>query len=68
MLFVEIANSTDQIPERKDRRFLTRKKNPSLHGYGLKSVERIVEEHEGVISYETKDGRFKATVVFFDVE
>ena len=34
----------------------------------MKSVERIVEEHEGVISYETKDGRFKATVVFFDVE
>ena len=34
----------------------------------MKSVERIVEEHEGVISYEAKDGRFKATVVFFDVE
>ena len=68
MLFVEIVNSMDQIPERKNRRFLTRKKNPSLHGYGLKSVERIVEEHEGVISYEAKDGRFKATVVFFDVE
>ena len=68
MLFVEIVNSTDQIPEQKNRRFLTRKKNPSLHGYGLKSVERIVEEHEGVISYEAKDGHFKATVVFFDVE
>lgn len=68
LLFIEIANSADQSPERKERKLLTRKKDSSLHGYGLKSVERIVEEHDGVIFYDAEDRVFTVKVTFFDIE
>ena len=68
MLFIEIANSTDGIPERMDRGFRSRKKDPSRHGYGLKSVERIVADHDGVIDYHADERSFTVTVTFFDVE
>ena len=68
MLFIEISNSTDEIPEQKERRFQSRKKDPSRHGYGLKSVERIVEDHDGVIRYDADGRTFTVTVTFFDVE
>lgn len=68
LLFVEIINSTDGLPFRKEREFLTGKTDPSLHGYGLKSAERIVEEHDGVIVYDADREYFKVTVTFFDVE
>src|SRR5699024_8120442 len=67
LLFIEIANSADQSPERKERKLLTRKKDSSLHGYGLKSVERIVEEHDGVIFYDAEDRVFTVKVTFFDI-
>lgn len=68
MLFIEIANSTDGIPERIDRGFRSRKKDPSRHGYGLKSVERIVADHDGVIDYHADERSFTVTVTFFDIE
>ena len=68
MLFIEIANSTDGIPERIDRGFRSRKKDPSRHGYGLKSVERIVADHDGVIDYDADERSFTVTITFFDVE
>ena len=68
MLFIEISNSTDEIPEQKERGFQSSKKDPSLHGYGLKSVERIVEDHDGVIRYDADGRSFTVTVTFFDVE
>ena len=68
MLFMEIANSTDGMPERMDCGFRSRKKDPSRHGYGLKSVERIVMDHDGVIDYNADERSFTVTVTFFDVE
>ena len=44
------------------------KKDPSRHGYGLKSVERIVADHDGVINYGADERSFTVTVTFFDVE
>lgn len=68
MLFIEISNSTDEIPEQKERGFQSSKNDPSLHGYGLKSVERIVADHDGVIRYDADGRSFTVTVTFFDVE
>lgn len=67
MLFVEITNSTDGLPERKERGFLSRKNDSSFHGYGLKSVERIVADHDGVIDYDSDGKLFRVTVTFFDI-
>ena len=68
MLLFEIKNSVNEEPKRKRGSFPTWKKDRSLHGYGLKSVERIVESHEGIISYEMQDKLFTVRVTFFELE
>lgn len=68
MLFIRISNTITGEPERKGERFSTWKKDRSMHGYGLKSVERIVRAHDGVISYQTGNGTFTVTMTFFEVE
>lgn len=67
MLYVEIQNTAEKAPEKKGRGFLTDKEDGTLHGYGLKSVERIVEEHDGVIEYEGEAKTFTVRITFFDV-
>lgn len=37
-------------------------KKSKQHGYGLKSVEKVVNHHNGVISKESADGIFRLTV------
>ena len=68
MLLFEIKNSVNEEPKKKRGSFPTWKKDRSLHGYGLKSVERIVESHEGIISYEMQDKLFTVRVTFFELE
>lgn len=67
LFFAEIANTMKEIPEKAGKRFLTSKADKENHGYGLKSVQRIVDEYEGVISYETKENEFVVTLSFFDI-
>lgn len=67
LLHINITNSIAVQPVCKNGRFLTSKKDKRLHGYGLKSVERIVTEHDGIISYQTESNLFEVNVTFFDV-
>lgn len=67
MLFLEIQNGVDQIPVRSGQNFLTSKQDKSLHGYGLKSVERIVARYDGDWVYEVEDGMFVVSITFFDL-
>ena len=34
---------------------------------GLKSVERIVDKYEGIISYQTEGNMFEVNITFFDI-
>lgn len=68
MLFIEIVNTLEDIPQKQNGRFLSTKGNNTLHGYGLKSVERIVDAYEGDISYEIKENKFIVSISFFDTE
>lgn len=63
-LFVIITNTISQIPEEKKGRLLSDKANKEAHGYGLKSVERIVKNYEGSFQYEITEERFKANLCF----
>lgn len=67
MLFIEIINSIEKKPERKYGEWISSKLDKKIHGYGQKSVGRIVEEYGGVISYQVKDNVFSVDLSFFDV-
>ncbi len=46
---ITVVNSCDIPPVRDSHgRFLTRKREPEVHGVGLKSIERIIEKYNGI--------------------
>lgn len=63
-LFIKIRNSIDETPIMKGGRPICVKSDKRKHGYGLKSVERIVDKYEGIISYQIKDNIFQANLSF----
>lgn len=66
MLFIEIANSISEVPHKKKGRFVSTKGNASEHGYGLKSVERIVDQYEGMILYDVDEAKFQVEISLFN--
>lgn len=48
----------------KDKRPISVKQDKIRHGYGLKSVERIVNKYEGMITYKGKDRAFQVKLLF----
>ena len=64
LLFIKIENSVSEIPVMKDKRPISVKQDKIRHGYGLKSVERIVNKYEGMITYKGKDRAFQVKLLF----
>ncbi len=66
MLFIYIQNSIGQSPIVKDGEFITTKRDNANHGWGMKSIETIVEKYNGQmdISYDNK--YFKVTITFWE--
>lgn len=67
LLFLEIANSIKEEPQFGNGDPVTTKSQKSLHGYGLKSVKRIIDKYEGIISYQVKGRVFVVNLTFFDM-
>ena len=68
LFFIQIINTINEIPQKCEKGFLTSKINKELHGYGLKSVQRIVDEYEGDILYQIENNTFVVRISFFDIE
>lgn len=68
ILNIEISNSIGQAPKEKDGELISSKENKKRHGYGSKSVRRIVERHEGEIFYRIQERQFCVRVTFFDMD
>lgn len=68
MVFIEISNSIDKEPVIKRGELVTTKSEKSLHGYGIKSVKRIVEKYDGIISYQSKGKVFKVNITLSDMD
>lgn len=51
-------NSVAQSPLKTDRSLSTTKKDKSLHGFGLKSIRRTVEKHEGMMEIYEENQKF----------
>ena len=64
LLFIIIENSVDKAPIMKNGRPISVKPDRLRHGYGLKSVERIVNKYEGMIMYQSKDRAFQVKLLF----
>lgn len=68
LLFIEISNSIDKEPLVINGKLITSKDNNSMHGYGVKNIERIVKKYDGTISYQIEENRFQVCITFFDME
>jgi sensor histidine kinase YesM len=57
-LFFTISNTIQEIPRRMNGRFLTSKSDSTMHGIGLRSIQRIVDKYSGHSNATVKDGKF----------
>ena len=64
LLFIKIINSVSEAPSFKHGRPVSAKRDKKIHGYGLKSVERIINKYEGVITYQVQENIFQVTLSF----
>jgi len=62
LLSIEVLNTFEIPCIRKQGVFETIKEERSVHGYGIKSMRRIVDKHQGLITYEEKE-----KITFFNV-
>lgn len=63
MLIARFENPFTHKIERNQSRFLSTKKDLDNHGYGLQSIEMIVEKYDGEMDIKTENGAFILTVI-----
>ncbi len=66
ILIIAIGNSIEKSPVMHHNRIISDKRNPQLHGYGLKSISRIVEQQEGCINWRVQKHEFYIDITFFN--
>ena len=66
MTLIKISNNVVKRPLFLKKRLISGAANSSVHGYGMKSVERIVERHDGDLIQETLEDRHCVMVSFYD--
>ena len=67
LLSIELLNTFEIPCIRKQGVFETIKEERSAHGYGIKSMQRIVDKYQGLITYEEKEKIFTTKITFFNV-
>ncbi len=64
MLFITCVNDADiSRIKRRGEEFLSTKVHPELHGFGIDNMRRIVDEEEGTIEFEVKNGQFTVQIM-----
>jgi len=58
MICIKMVNATDGVLRLEGERFLTTKSDERLHGLGLSSIDRIMDDADGVVRREHRDGKF----------
>lgn len=67
-IYATISNDYVIEPIKKGKNFVTQKKDKSLHGWGTKIVDQIIEKYEGSIEYEIKDGNFNVYIMLNEAD
>ena len=65
MLVLKVANTCNNPPQRGKEHF-TSKSEKKIHGWGMKSIEMIVEKYGGALLCEYENGRYSVTLTFFN--
>ena len=63
---VKIRNSIAACPVRMNGRFVSDKSNPGMHGYGVKSVKRVISKRGGCFECHADREEFWVNISVFD--
>lgn len=66
IFFIEVTNSIGEVPLQKGGELITMKKDRGMHGYGIRSIEKIVNKYDGIFSYQVQGDGFNVDITFFD--
>lgn len=63
---ITVINSSDSEPNGKNGNLITTKKNKAAHGFGTKSIRKIVKKYHGEINWEynKEEKQFKLIILF----
>jgi len=61
-LAIEMTNPTSEKIEKENGKLVSGKKEKELHGFGMQSMEEIVNKYNGNLNYSQKDGFFSLKI------
>ena len=61
-LAIKMTNPTAEDIEKKNGKLVSKKKEKELHGFGMQSMEEIVNKYNGNLTYLQKDGIFSLKI------
>jgi len=61
MLYISVANSIGDRPQKKGFSYLSTKKSPS-HGFGLMRIDRIAAKYGGYVNRQSEEGAFATEI------
>ncbi len=62
--YIVEENPYEGIINTKNGKIVTNKEDKKHHGFGMKSINNVVERHEGVLSIKTDGGIFRLQIFF----
>lgn len=65
VLYIKVENTYDGIVKKGRVHYITRKKDEDKHGFGLSSVEQIVEKYQGQIHVDSVGNIFKVEIILY---
>lgn len=67
---IKIQNSCDRAPITANKKLLTSKKEKTLHGFGIESIERTINHYDGLFdwSYNESNKVFEITIAIPKIE
>lgn len=66
MFFVHVKNSVGNAPIIEDGNFITSKRDRTNHGWGMKSIQTIVEKYGGQMDIKYDDKYFETNITFWE--
>lgn len=62
---ITLTNSCDTMPDIKDGKLITIKKDKETHGFGTKSIQKIIDKYNGEIKWEynKENNKFKVVIL-----
>lgn len=67
-LIIIEENEYQNIKEDKNGKLMSTKNNKEMHGFGLNSMQRIVEKYHGSLQYQYENNKFNIKLVLLDEE